>query len=266
MVDLATHAFYRRILRELTERRFRFVVGGTYALSHHTDVQRETKDLDLFVHRDDIDSILATLSGAGYQSELTYPHWLGKVYHDGRFVDVIFSSGNGLAPVDEAFFEYASKGELFETEVLFCPVEEIIWSKAFIMERERYDGADIAHLLLVCSERLDWERLVRRFGEHWRVLLSHLVLFGFIYPSHRSQIPSWVVEDLTARLCLESAGRESVPVCGGTLLSRAQFLTDVHEWGYMDGRLRSGAMNEQDIELWTRAIKKAKSEPEPVPS
>ena len=31
-------------------------------------------------------------------------------------------------------------------EVLLCPVEEILWSKGYIQERERYDGADIAHL------------------------------------------------------------------------------------------------------------------------
>ena len=28
----------------------------------------------------------------------------------------------------------------------------MIWSKAFIMERERFDGADVAHLLLHCLE------------------------------------------------------------------------------------------------------------------
>jgi hypothetical protein len=59
-------------------------------------------------------------------------------------------------------------------------VEETIWSKAFVMERERYDGADIAHLLRASAERLDWHRLLERFDAHWPVLLSHLILFGFI--------------------------------------------------------------------------------------
>jgi hypothetical protein len=40
--------------------------------------------------------------------------------------------------------------------VRLCPPEEIIWSKAFIMERERYDGADISHLIRACQGRLDW--------------------------------------------------------------------------------------------------------------
>ena len=30
---------------------------------------------------------------------------------------------------------------------LVVPAEEMIWSKAFIQERERFDGADIHHLL-----------------------------------------------------------------------------------------------------------------------
>ncbi|MDC8448805.1 MAG: hypothetical protein LV473_10645 [Nitrospira sp.] len=47
---------------------------------------------------------------------------------------------------------------------------------------ERYDGADIAHLLHVRSEKLDWGWLLWRFDRQWRVLLSHLVLFGFVYP------------------------------------------------------------------------------------
>ena len=62
------------------------------------------------------------------------------------------------------------------------------------MERERYDGADVAHLLRAHGDRLDWPRLLRRFGPHWRVLLSHLVLFGFIYPGERALVPAWVMD------------------------------------------------------------------------
>ena len=40
--------------------------------------------------------------------------------------------------------------------------EETLWSKAFVMERERYDGADVAHLILAHGERLDWDTPVWR--------------------------------------------------------------------------------------------------------
>ena len=44
-------------------------------------------------------------------------------------------------------------------------------------------------------------------------------------------------------------------ICRGTLLSRAQYLVDVNEWGYKDVRLEPRvAMSEDDIAHWTRAI------------
>jgi hypothetical protein len=132
----------------------------------------------------------------------------------------------------------------------------MIWSKAFVMERERYDGADVAHILRACHAGLDWRRLVQRFGRNWRVLLSHLALFGFVYPDERASVP-W---ELMSVLCrrLEDESRRPPPaegVCQGTLLSRAQYLTDVSEWGYTDGRLGPHAsMTEEDVARWTAAI------------
>ncbi|MBI3951265.1 MAG: hypothetical protein HY314_12520 [Acidobacteria bacterium] len=115
----------------------------------------------------------------------------------------------------------------------------MIWSKAYVMERERFDGADIIHLIRACGERLDWSRLLRRFGPHRRVLLSYLVLFGFVYPGEHSKIPGWVMKDLLRRMQNEM---NDVPttdrLCQGTLLSREQYLVDIVCWGYEDARLR----------------------------
>jgi len=86
--------------------------------------------------------------------------------------------------VDDAWFARSLTCIILDTPVRIAPLEEIFWQKAYIMERERFDGADIAHPLLKCAHKIDWEHLLRRFGPDWRVLLSHLVLFGFIYPSN----------------------------------------------------------------------------------
>ena len=82
--------------------------------------------------------------------------------------------------------------------VRLSPAEEMIWSKAFIQERERFDGADVLHLLRETGPSLDWPRLLMRFGDHWRVLLSHLILFGFVYPDKRQNVPAWVMDELIA--------------------------------------------------------------------
>src|SRR5512145_2809138 len=81
-----------------------------------------------------------------------------------------------------------------------CAREEMIWQKAFIMERERYDGADVAHLIRTQSDAIDWKRLIGLFGDHWRVLLSHVILFEFIYPTERAKIPRWVKHRLIVLL------------------------------------------------------------------
>src|SRR5690606_20520227 len=139
--------------------------------------------------------------------------------------------------------------------VRLSPVEEIIWSKAFIMERERFDGADIAHLLHATADSLDWKRLLRRFDGHWQVLFSHLVLFGYIYPTQQHLIPDWVM----AKLLRQFEAGAPVPddgarVCRGTYLSRAQYLPDITDWGYQDARVvQGGTMTTEQADIWTSA-------------
>ena len=122
--------------------------------------------------------------------------------------------------------------------VRLSPVEEMIWSKAFIQERERFDGADVLHLLRETGPSLDWPRLLMRFGDYWRVLLSHLILFGFVYPDKRHNIPAWVTDELVRRLSVSRTNLTN-DVCYGTLLSREQYLHDLERTKYRDGRARS---------------------------
>jgi hypothetical protein len=233
-----------------------FLVGGGHALRHYTGDVRPTRDLDVFVRRDDALAFLAGLAGAGFETDLTFPHWLGKAHIEGDCIDVIYSSGNGLAQVDDEWFARAETARVLGVAVLLCPPEEMIWSKAFVMERERYDGADISHLIRARAGRLDWSRLVARFGNHWRVLLSHLTLFGFIYPGETAIIPPEVVLGLSRLLERETrTPRADQRICQGTLLSREQYLVDVSQWGYTDGRLiPRGSLTPEEIALWTAAI------------
>jgi hypothetical protein len=172
--------FYRRALEIMQESGLPFLLGGAYAFGYYTGITRHTKDLDLFVRRDDVRSALGHFAAAGYRTELVFSHWLAKVFHGDDFVDMIYSSGNGLCAVDDAWFVHAVEGEVLGTPVRLMPAEEMIWQKAYIMERERFDGADVAHLIRARGKQLDWGRLLERFGPHWRVLLSHQILFGFV--------------------------------------------------------------------------------------
>lgn len=250
-----TYDFYGRVASVLNQARIPFLLGGGFAFEFHTGVGRSTKDLDIFVKRSDLDTIFKVMEAAGFRTELTFHHWLAKIFSGDHFIDVIFSSGNGLCEVDDAWFQHAAKGSEFGLPVLFSPVEEMIWSKAFVMERERYDGNDIAHLLLKCGHRLEWKRLLDRFGPHWRVLLGHLIFFGYIYPRDRLRVPPEVMSKLLSRLEheIDKPGRKDEP-CRGPLLSRMQYVVDVEEWGYKDGRLEpAGKMTPEETADWTAA-------------
>jgi hypothetical protein len=250
-----TYEFYRRALSALLEANVPFLVGGAYAYERYTGIARHTKDFDIFVHPRDFDRTLAVFQARGYQTEMTFPHWIGKAFCGDDFIDIIFSSGNGIAAVDQGWFDHAVEEEVLGLPLRLIPAEEMIWSKAFIMERERYDGGDVAHVIRACGEQLDWVRLVHRFGPHWRVLLSHVVLFGFIYPCERSRVPRWVLAELSSRLLTEA---DSAPpqgrLCQGTFLSRSQYLVDVDRWGYEDPRVAPlGNMTSDETARWTAA-------------
>jgi hypothetical protein len=250
------YAFYRQALLALQAARIPFLVGGAYAFARYVGITRDTKDFDIFVQPHECTRALEVLYAAGYRTDLTFPHWLGKAMYGDGCIDIIFSAGNGIARVDETWFTYAITDEVLGIAVQLCPPEEMLWSKAYVMERERYDGADIMHLLRACGERLDWPRLLKRFGAHWRVLLSYLILFGFVYPDKQAHIPLWVMQELLCQL-QDSMSHPSATdqLCYGTLLSRAQYRTDIDCWGYGDARLvPHGQMTAEDVAHWTAAI------------
>ena len=249
-------SFYQRVIQILQQANVDFLVGGAFAYVHYTGIGRDTKDLDLFIRRSDWDAVTAVLIEEGITTELTFPHWLGKAF-GGRqrefFVDLIFSGGNGVCEVDDQWFANASWDESLGFPVRLMPVEEMIWSKAFLMERERFDGADVLHLIRARHKDLDWPRLLLRFGEHWRVLLAHLVLYPYVYPNDPA--PQHVIDELVERARREPKADPGIRLCRGTLLSRAQYLIDIERWNYIDARqVPIGTMTPEEIDIWTRAI------------
>lgn len=244
--------FYRSAIDLLRSASVQFLVGGAYALRVHAGVRRDSKDFDLLIRPQDVEHTLAVFRTAGFHVELAYSHWLAKAWHESQLIDIIFRSGNGLCDVDEDWFRFARVSEFFGMLLPVCPPEELLWQKAFVMERERFDGADVQHLLRSCGRKMDWERVLRRFGPDWPVLLSHLVLFRYVYPGNQDAVPQDVMESMTARLRHSHVPAPGSPLCRGPLLSRLQYLDDVERWGYTDVRTDPRVhMTEAEILLWT---------------
>ena len=215
-----------------------FVVAGAYALHLYTGIYRDTKDLDIFLKREHVDQALSSLGEAGFRTEISDPVWIAKAHaSDDYFADLIYSSGNGVAVVDDLWIERANPGVIHGAPILVAPPEEIIWSKAFVCERERFDGADINHLILARGKQMDWKHLLWRFGEHWEVLHAHLVFYRFSYPGQRDHVPQWVWEELNDRSRALENRPEQKKYCRGMLIAKGQYNVDVEHWGYTDARM-----------------------------
>jgi len=230
--------FFRQALNVLNESQVPFMVGGAYAFERYTGIARRTKDMDIFTRPQDVRQLLAVLARAGYGTELTDPMWLAKAFYTGYLLDIIFSSGNWLCTVDDLWLEHAVVDEVLGIPVRLCPPEEMIWQKSYIMERERFDGADVAHMIRALGPTIDWRRLLDRMADHKDVLLAHIILYRFAYPFEQDAVPAWVMKELLNDMGLAPApSGEGERLCRGTLLSRYQYLVDLQEWNYLDARI-----------------------------
>src|SRR5689334_17557321 len=162
-LEVSAQDFYRQALELLHAAGVPFLLGGAYAFAGYTGVVRHTKDLDLFLRASDVGAARAAFEAAGYRTELTYEHWLAKAFADNHFVDLIFNLGNGVGPIGDAWFAHAEDGELLGVPVKLIGPEEMVFSKVFTMDRGRYDGADVNHLLRATADRLDWPLLLSYF-------------------------------------------------------------------------------------------------------
>jgi hypothetical protein len=239
-------AWYKHILRLLQKAQVPYLIGGAYALLKYTAVRRPTKDLDIFLRPRDLEPALKALSKAGVRTELTARHWIGKAFHKNYLVDFIVGLANGVGQVDDVWFANQRRGVLFGLSLPLMAPEEMIWSKAFVMERDRFDGADIAHLFLSHGSDLDWERLLHHFRSHEEVLLAHLYLFRYIFPKGSKTIPSYLLPRL--QKALPKLSKKDAHLCRGTLFSRTQYTVDVERRGYKDARLPPyGTLTAQQI-------------------
>lgn len=227
---------YQRALRALNAGGVRYVVSGLYALYEYTGIYRKTKDLDIFVEPSVVVEAARTLKNVGFNVYLEQSHWIGKAMMHGKQTDLIYGMGNGQSFIDELWYERSRPSILAATPVRMAPAEDLIWHRLYVSERHRSDMSDVLHLILCRGRELDWQHLIKRVGNDFRLLLAQIHLFDFAYPGHRANVPHEVREALYERSRVEMDTAGDPKVCRGTMISRFSFTIDVAEWGFKDPR------------------------------
>ena len=228
------HAFYKEALEILNECGVKYMLGGAFAMFHYTEIYRDTKDLDIFCKPSDYPKILKHFSARGYKVELTDVRWLAKVFKGEYFIDIIFDTVNNICTVDDTWLEHAVSARFVGVEVLLLSPEELVWCKLYVQNRERYDGADVNHVLLKTGPIFNWKRLLNRMDSHWHILLAQIIQFQFVYPSdYHEIIPQWLFENLMARAHEQYDLPPAVEkVCRGPIIDQTQYQIDIKEWNY----------------------------------
>lgn len=225
---------FREVLTMLNDCAIPYVVSGAFALQQHTGICRDTKDLDAFLTAADVPRALDCLSHAGFECEIRDPVWLAKAHRNGFFVDLITGMSNGVVRVEPSWIERGSTAEIVGVKTKVLAPEELIASKLFVTRRERFDGADIAHVIYGTRGHLDWDRILALAGEHWEVVLWALVLFHYVYPSHADFVPRRVWDDLLSRFRDALSRPDGQTPFRGSLIDENMFAIDVLEWGMDD--------------------------------
>jgi len=208
-----------------------YVVSGAFALQKHTGIWRDTKDLDLFLPAEAVPQALRYLQEQGFETEICDPVWLAKAHRNGYYVDLITGMSNAVITVDLSWIDRASCTVILGVPVRVLAAEELIASKLFVNFRERFDGADIVHIIYGTRGKLDWQRLRQLIGEHWELLLWELVLYRYVYPAYQHYVPSEVWNDLLSRLRRELESPSANSPFRGSLVDDRMFAIDVKEWG-----------------------------------
>src|SRR5690349_18534304 len=191
---------FRQVLMHFNERRIPYTVSGAFALSQHTGICRDTKDLDLFLPAEYVQEALRSLQEEGFETEVNDPVWLAKAHRGEYFVDLITGMSNAVILVDQSWIDRGIPSEIFGVAARILAPEELIASKLFVSRRERFDGADIVHVIYGTRGKIDWQRVLSLLGEHWEMLLWALVLFHYVYPANSDYVPRSLWDDLLGRL------------------------------------------------------------------
>jgi hypothetical protein len=193
-------AVYSRVIREIRSAGIRFAFGGAFATAVYTDQLRNTKDFDFYILPTDRERMEQALTRAGLHDHferLSYDRkWIYRASQDDVIVDAIWQMANYRAEVDEQWLargpEIVIRGEALRA----IPIEELIWSKLYVLQRERCDWTDVFKLIDAQSAAIEWDHLLDRLAEDTPLLAGALEVYSWLAPDRAAQIDRRVWERL----------------------------------------------------------------------
>jgi len=188
---------YAPLLQAARSAGVRMAMGGGLASSAYSGYVRNTKDMDLFVVDPDQNDLMAIMAEQGFSeyTDIDYdPTWSYRGSRNGFIVDLLWRMLNNRGSVDEAWISHGWELEVRGVVFRLVAPEELLWSKLYILRRERTDWPDILNLVFAQGPGMDWERLLARLEADAAVLGAVLSLFRWMCPGRAAEMPAWIWE------------------------------------------------------------------------
>lgn len=240
LIDAEQAAVFSTWLDIVRSTGVRYALGGAYALYAFTGIWRDTKDIDIFVEPKDVKPLLVALRAAGFETEVRDQLWLAKAHSRPYLMDLLFAVRHATRlEVSDEWFQTCHPAHFLGVPTCLLAPEEVIASKVYVAARDRFDGADIVHLIRAVEGRIDWQRVIDLLGGDEEIVLWHLLLFQFVYPGHVGYLPTELMQRAFRRLEDEWKTPPHRRTFRGTLLDSVSFAVDREDMGYEDTRDRA---------------------------
>ena len=106
---------------------------------------------------------------------------------------------NQRAIVDDEWLSRGPEVMIRGEKLRALPVEELVWTKLYVLQKERCDWGDVFNLLNAESPSMDWDHLLNRMGDDQALLAGALAVFGWLAPDRADEIPPSVYSRLGIR-------------------------------------------------------------------
>jgi hypothetical protein len=180
-------ALFSRVIDEAVARQIQFAVGGSLAMAGYGGgLLRTPKDLDLYLEPEDKERLIQVLNELGftdyYEQQPYDRNWIYRATRRDVLVDVIWQMANGRAKVDAAWLLRGPLIRWVGNDLRLVAIEELIWSKLYVLQRDRCDWPDIFNLIDAARTQIDWPRLFDRAGSDAPLLDAVLKVYSWLRP------------------------------------------------------------------------------------
>jgi hypothetical protein len=191
---------YRGVMTAALDRRIPFAIGGGMAAMAYAGQLRDARDIDFYIQPENREAMIQVVLDAGlldYYDRAPYDrNWIFRGFRDDLIVDVMWAMANQRAQVDAQWL----KGPVVSVDGLTFRLlrpEETLWTKLYVLQRDRCDWPDAINMLHSIGAELDWDYLLGRTAEDTLLMAALVKVFGWICPDRYNELPPPVLERLS---------------------------------------------------------------------